>query len=239
MKTKLTGLMVLCFVMVVTSSVFADDAKYYGGSYDGYGSATSAPDIPLPVTLTSFTATDSSGLVVLRWTVQNEVNNARFDLLRSQSQDGEYVHIAQIPGRGTATSSYQYRYIDRNVSTGRSYWYQLATVSYEGTRTMYGPISVTVQPEAKALPAEFGLSQNFPNPFNPVTEICYQLPKDSYIVLTVYDVLGQEVQVLVDGLVKAGYRSAVWDAKDAASGIYFIQMQTGNFVERRKMALIR
>jgi hypothetical protein len=83
------------------------------------------------------------------------------------------------------------------------------------------------------------LSQNFPNPFNPVTEICYQLPKDSYIVLTVYDVLGQEVQVLVDGLVKAGYRSAVWDAKDAASGIYFIQMQTGNFVERRKMALIR
>jgi hypothetical protein len=239
MKTKFASLVGLCFVLVVSSAAFADDAKYYGGSYDGYGSATSAPDLPLPVTLTSFTATDSSGLVVLRWTIQNEVNNARFDLLRSQSLEGEYVRIVEIPGRGTATSSYEYRYTDRNVSPGESYWYKLVAVSYEGTKTMHGPISVTLEREATALPAEFGLSQNFPNPFNPITEIHYQLPEASYVLLTVYDVLGQEVQVLVDGLVEAGYRSALWDAKDAASGIYFLRMQTGNFIETRKMALIR
>lgn len=239
MKVNLAMLMALCLALLLAQATLADDAKYYGGSYDGYGSATSAPDLPLPVTLTSFTATDSSGLVVLRWTIQNEVNNARFDLLRSQSLDGEYDPIAQIPGRGTATSSYEYRYTDRNVSPGESYWYQLVAVSYEGTKTMHGPISVTLEMEATARPAEFGLSQNFPNPFNPITEIRYQLPEASYVLLTVYDVLGQEVQVLVDGLVEAGYRWAVWDAKDAASGIYFLRMQTGNFVETRKMALIR
>lgn len=239
MLTKLVTLTVLYFALVVSSAVFADDAKYYGGSYDGYGSATSAPDLPLPVTLTSFVATDSSGLVVLRWTVQNEVNNARFDLLRSQSLDGYYIHIVEIPGRGTATSSYEYCHTDGNVSPGESYWYKLVAVSYEGIKTMHGPISVTLERATKANPVEFGLSQNFPNPFNPITEIRYQLPEASYVLLTIYDVLGQEVRVLVDGLVEAGHRSAVWDAKDAASGIYFLRMQTGNFVEIRKMALIR
>ena len=59
------------------------------------------------------------------------------------------------------------------------------------------------------------------------------------MVLSVYDALGQEVQVLVDGFVDAGYRSVVWEAEDVASGLYFVRMEAGDFVEVRKMAVIR
>jgi len=91
----------------------------------------------------------------------------------------------------------------------------------------------------RPLPTEFGLSQNVPNPFNPLTEICYQLPEASGVVLAIYDVLGRKVEVLVEGFVEAGYRSVVWDAEDAASGVYLVRMEVGDFVEVRKMALIR
>lgn len=102
------------------------------------------------------------------------------------------------------------------------------------------PVAVTPQAEeVKALPTAFGLSQNVPNPFNPLTEIRYQLPEASQVVLSVYDVRGRRVQVLVDDFVDAGYRTMVWDAKEIASGIYFVRMEAGDFIEVQKMVLIR
>ncbi len=93
--------------------------------------------------------------------------------------------------------------------------------------------------ETQAVPLRFELSQNFPNPFNPVTTICYQLPEASHVDLMIYDVLGRKVQVLVDGLEKSGYRSVVWDAKESASGVYFVRLKAGDFVGVRKMAVVR
>jgi len=92
---------------------------------------------------------------------------------------------------------------------------------------------------ATAIPDEFGLSQNYPNPFNPTTAIRYQVPETSHIKLQVYNGLGQRVGTLVDSLVDAGYHSVLWDAKNMASGIYFIRMEAGSFMEIRKMALVR
>ena len=137
----------------------------------------------------------------------------------------------------------EYAFTDVRLTNGLTSWYKLEDVAFDGTRTMHGPISVMQQAEeavkVKALPMEFGLSQNFPNSFNPVTEIRYQLPEASVVVLTVYDTLGQEVQVLAADFVEAGYWSVVWDTKEAASGVYFIQMAAGDFVAVRRMALVR
>jgi len=107
-----------------------------------------------------------------------------------------------------------------------------------------GDINALGSVEAAVLPQAFVLFQNFPNPFNASTAVKYQLPEASEVRLNVYNLLGQEVRRLVDGRVKAGTHSALWDSRDSlgrevGSGVYLVRMQAGDFVEVRKMALIR
>ncbi len=95
-----------------------------------------------------------------------------------------------------------------------------------------------------SLPKTFSLSQNYPNPFNPTTVIKYALPKDCHAKLTIYNILGQRVITLVDGPQAAGYKVVQWDSKsqsgnEVASGIYFYRLEAGDFVETKKMILLR
>ena len=89
------------------------------------------------------------------------------------------------------------------------------------------------------LPKEFSLSQNFPNPFNPTTTIKYDLPKAVQVRLVVYNLRGQEVAVLVDDEQMAGYRSIKWNAPNVASGMYIYKITAGDFVQTRKMVLLK
>jgi hypothetical protein len=79
------------------------------------------------------------------------------------------------------------------------------------------------------------LHSNFPNPFNPVTDIRYDLPEDMHVTLKVYDVLGKEVANLVDEVQSAGYKSAMFDGSGFPSGVYFYRLTAGTFVEMKKM----
>jgi hypothetical protein len=98
--------------------------------------------------------------------------------------------------------------------------------------------------EFQLTPTAYELSQNFPNPFNPATTIRYGLPNPGRVTLRVYDLLGKLVVTMVDHEMKeAGYHAAVWDGRNAAgiavaSGIYFVRVQVGNFVQVRKMILV-
>ncbi len=94
------------------------------------------------------------------------------------------------------------------------------------------------------LPKEFALSQNYPNPFNPTTSIKYALPKSSHVALRIHNLLGQEVRTLVEDFQEAGYRSAEWNATNnfgqtVGTGVYFYRMEAGEFVQTRKMLLLR
>lgn len=89
------------------------------------------------------------------------------------------------------------------------------------------------------VPDDYSLSQNYPNPFNATTEIKYALPEDCWVKVEIYDILGQRVTSLVKEWQEAGYKSVRWDAGSIASGIYFYQLQAGDFVKTRKMVLIR
>jgi hypothetical protein len=98
----------------------------------------------------------------------------------------------------------------------------------------------------KSVPEEFALSQNYPNPFNPSTTVNYQLPKQSHVTLKVYNVLGQVVQTLVDGMQNAGYKSIKWNASAVASGMYFYRLEatstsdpTKSFTQVKKMLMIK
>jgi hypothetical protein len=100
------------------------------------------------------------------------------------------------------------------------------------------PFGVTPIPDA------FALSYNYPNPFNPITTIEYDLPKDALVKLVIYDMLGREIVSLVNENLPAGYHSITWDAKDrfgnlVSAGIYFYQFQTKDFVKTRKMVLLK
>ena len=98
--------------------------------------------------------------------------------------------------------------------------------------------------DAQAIPTIYELSQNFPNPFNPVTTIRYGLPKAERVTLKIYDLLGAEVATLVnDELKVAGYHAAIWDGingagKKVVSGVYFIRLRAGSFVQTKKMLLV-
>jgi hypothetical protein len=88
-------------------------------------------------------------------------------------------------------------------------------------------------------PSTFGLDQNYPNPFNPTTMIGYQLPTRTRVTIVVYDVLGQEVERLVDEVEPAGRHSVPWNGANHASGVYLVRMNSATFTETKRLLLIR
>ncbi|MBI5477015.1 MAG: T9SS type A sorting domain-containing protein [Ignavibacteriales bacterium] len=89
------------------------------------------------------------------------------------------------------------------------------------------------------IPREFALFQNYPNPFNPSTKIRYDVPKTSRVVLKVFNLIGQEVMTLIDGIEEPGFKSVELDASNLASGIYFYKFQTDEVTLTKKFILIR
>jgi hypothetical protein len=96
-----------------------------------------------------------------------------------------------------------------------------------------------VKSQAGSHPEEFSLHQNYPNPFNPSTTIRYGLPRASQVTLTVYNALGQQVARLVNEQQPAGYHDAVFNANELASGVYFYKLQAGDFVQTKKLLLLK
>jgi len=89
------------------------------------------------------------------------------------------------------------------------------------------------------LPTHFNLGQNYPNPFNPSTTIEFALPKPGFVTLKVYDLLGREVAVIVADKLAAGRYKYDWDAKGLATGVYLYRLEAGDFVQTRKLILMR
>ncbi len=102
-----------------------------------------------------------------------------------------------------------------------------------------GTSSVTGVTGQNVLPAKFALMQNYPNPFNPSTNIEYRLPQTSGVRLDVYNILGEKVATLVNGVQQAGVHTVNLDGSSMPSGVYFYRLQTGQFVATSKMTLLK
>lgn len=100
-------------------------------------------------------------------------------------------------------------------------------------------LSTGMNNNTNGIPKEFALFQNYPNPFNPVTKIRYELPINGFAILKVYDVIGKEVATIVNEEKKAGRYIVDFDGTNLASGVYFFKFQVGNFVQTRKMILLK
>jgi hypothetical protein len=101
-----------------------------------------------------------------------------------------------------------------------------------------------IEDDFSQAPAGFTLEQNYPHPFNPATTIRYQLPKATQAVLKIYNIFGQEVRTVVNARQSAGVNTVVWDGRDesgkeVSSGIYIYRLQTGEFIQNRKLSFVR
>ena len=97
----------------------------------------------------------------------------------------------------------------------------------------------SVEPsEGEAVPSGHALSQNVPNPFNPVTVIAYDLPKAGDVTLRIYNITGQQIATLVSKHQTAGHYQVAWDGAGFANGIYVYRLQAGQFEEARRMLLL-
>jgi hypothetical protein len=104
-------------------------------------------------------------------------------------------------------------------------------------------VQTFVDEQPAPLPEKFSLHQNYPNPFNPETKISYDLPESADVRLSVYNILGQEIALLIDEEQAAGFYTKLWNGRDKAghpvsSGIYFYRLQAGSNSASRKMVLL-
>ncbi len=140
-------------------------------------------------------------------------------------------------------------YIPKQIN-GTEIFYYISATSNNGktiTKPMTAPAgyfkfvvenNVTIAGNVSQ-PEEFNISQNYPNPFNPNTTIKYQIPELSFVTVKVYDVLGNEIATPVNEEKPAGSYQIEFDATVLSSGIYFYRLQAGNFIETKKMILLR
>ncbi len=191
-------------------------------------------DKPLSVEWSSFVAIPSEYSVQLLWETCCEVNNAGFEVERKQPTT-DWQMIGFVQGRGTTSEVQRYEFSDNAAPTG-TMLYRLKQIDFNGTFS-YSPIVETVV----GAPTAFALNQNYPNPFNPETRIGYRLPVASDVKLELYDMLGRKLATLVNARQDAGAYLIAFNAQtlNLASGIYFYRLQAGNFVETKKMILMK
>jgi hypothetical protein len=188
----------------------------------------------IPVELVSFNAIVSTNNITLTWSTATEVNNLGFEVQRS-IDNSEFLNIGFVNGYGTTTEPNNYSYVDDNVVPGK-YYYRLKQVDFDGTYE-YSEI-VEVEYEFVG-PGKFELNQNYPNPFNPSTVITYSVPGAEFVTLKVYDILGNEIAVLVEGECEAGTYNVEFNSTGLSSGTYFYRMQAGSYTDTRKMILLK
>jgi hypothetical protein len=158
---------------------------------------------------------------------------------------GENSEIEVMSPYETITISYDVvldagEYMHWVLSTGSGEEHTL-----EGTGEITVPTEDTFTLERKAIiPISYALHQNYPNPFNPVTTLRYDLPDDNYVTLTIYDLNGREINQIINTSQPAGHHSVMWNSTDSfgkpvSAGIYLYQIKTADFVQTRKMVLLK
>ncbi len=186
----------------------------------------------LPVELTSFIASVINQQVKLNWATATEINNNGFEVQR-KSEGHDFVNVGFVKGNGTSTSSREYSFVDKSVTSGK-YSYRLKQIDFSGAYNY----SKTVEVEVRIV-ASYSLEQNYPNPFNPTTKIGYILKDKSNTKISILNAIGQEVAVLINEEQEAGYHQLDFNASNLTSGIYFYKLEAGNFTKTMKMILLK
>jgi hypothetical protein len=186
----------------------------------------------VPVELNSFSADVLEDRIILSWITSTETNNSQFVIERSYNSI-DYNSIGTVDGKGTTTIKTYYSFEDNDLTSDKRY-YRLKQVDYNGTYSYSSIVKVDL-----GIPAEYNLSHNYPNPFNPTTTIEYTIPQRGGVKLTIFNPLGEEVKTLVNETKEPGNYEIKFNADDLTSGIYIYQLRAGNFIQSKKMILLK
>jgi hypothetical protein len=192
-------------------------------------------DLPLPVELSSFSASIVGSSIKLNWKTETEVNNYGFEVERYalSAERQAWEKIGFVNGNGNSNSPKSYSFEDKNVTAGK-YSYRLKQIDNDGQFEYSKAIEVDF-----GVPKKFELSQNYPNPFNPTTTIRFNLPEATNVKLTLFNILGQEVKTLVNESKESGVHTINFNATELNSGIYIYKLESGSFTQTRKMTLVK
>jgi len=204
--------------------------KLSGTGLTSFSDFTGGESGALPVELTSFTAKAQGTTVNLMWETKTEIDNNGFEVERKSGNT--WSKIGFVEGHGTTNSPKYYNFTDKNA-TGNKIQYRLKQIDNDGSFE-YSPIV-----EVELNPTEFTLYQNYPNPFNPSTMIRFSIPEGGTVALNVFNTLGEKVAALLNGQLEAGYHEVSFDAANLPSGLYFYEIEAGEFRMMKKMVLVK
>ena len=225
-------------VFFIVSSLFLNTkAQYLGGNGSGYASAESSIDIPLPVELVNFQAKVFDNQVLLTWKTETEVDNYGFDIERQvsgrQSAVSNWAVIGFVEGHGNSNSPKEYSYEDKGPVGGSKFLYRLKQIDTDGSFKYSEVINVELEV------GDFVLYQNYPNPFNPATRIRFNIKSATRVKLEVYNLIGEQVRVLIDGNMDEGTYEVEFNGRNLPSGVYAYRLEAGEFLEVRLMSLMK
>ena len=191
----------------------------------------------IPVELASFHASASGQTVLLQWMTATESNNYGFYIERSVNHE-DFETIAFVPGSGTTQQPRFYQYVDR-VNAHEGMRYRLRQVDTDGRTHFSEALSVRWN-----LPRVFTLLPPYPNPFNAQTVLQFHLTEDSHIALQIYNLHGQRVRTLLEGIKPSGFHTLIWDGKDDSgfdvpTGTYFVRLVSREGNRIQKVMLLR
>jgi hypothetical protein len=193
---------------------------------------------PLPVELTSFAAAVDKKGVTLNWETSTEVANHGFDveraLVNTDGKVSDFAKLGFVNGNGNSNSPKSYSFIDNKAVYGK-YVYRLKQIDNDGKFSY----SQTTEVEVNNLPTTFVMEQNYPNPFNPSTTIRFSVPKESFVNIAVYNMLGQKVATVLNETMKEGAYEKTFNASNLSSGNYVYVMTAGDSKIVKKMTLVK
>lgn len=220
------------------------------------GKFTDLVSAPPKIELLSFTAKllDESD-IQLDWSTISYEESVGFEVYKittpsvsPPSKGGDVGEkVGFVESKKILNTSVGYSFIDKEVNLSQGLIYQIKSLDMKGNTDVLGEVEVK-----SLVPNQFVLEQNYPNPFNPSTKIKFTIPTPpasspytkgrtevGFVTLKVYDVLGNEVTTLVNGFMEAGEHEIEFQADNLSSGVYIYRLETKDFIETKKMVLLR
>jgi len=188
------------------------------------------PNFTLPVTLSDFKATVASSDVVVNWKTSLEYNNKGFQVQRSNNSK-DWYSLEFVKGAGESNIEKSYSYTDKNLAPGL-YYYRLIQTDRDGKTKNSAVVTATVGGKA-----HISLYQNFPNPFRGTTTIRFDLPVSQKARLSLVDMNGREVKVMLDKMSEAGSHQVTLTSDGLSRQVYYIRLQTETEVQVKKLVV--